>query len=326
MAVSTSFRSDAWGQLGKVYHIHGWETEAAQCYRRAADIQPTEFRWLYYLGMIAYKINPKEAADVLARAIRLNPEYAPAHIYCAYALRRLGRLEGAKCHLERAKGFDPQNPFAELWLGELALTAKQFEAARDHLQRALALNPEQSEAYAAIAQVALVLGDVEAANRYAQAARNPTQYTEMRDPLWWEVIKAGVTARWVAERGRRYLWEGDFEHAATELEVIISDKQKNPEVWLNYGIALLFTERYNEAIVALGNVLAALRHSDNQPKNPEEVADLSAQSYYHLGLAYERTERFEKAIAAYQKVIQLQPDFANTYNALGLAYWKGGID
>ncbi len=58
-------KAAAWGQLGKVYHIHGWEVEAAQCYRRAAEIDPTEFRWLYYLGMITHKTDPQEAEVVL---------------------------------------------------------------------------------------------------------------------------------------------------------------------------------------------------------------------------------------------------------------------
>lgn len=318
-------KAAVWGQLGKVYHIHGWEAEAAQCYRRAAEIDPTEFRWLYYLGMITHKTDPQAAEVVLAQAIRLDPEYPPAHVYYAYALRRLGRFEGAKRHLERAKALDPQNPYPDLWLGELALAAKQFESARDHLRRALTLNPEQSEAHAGLAQVALVLGDREAANRHAQAARKPTAHAEMRDPLWWEVLKEGVTASLYAARGRRYLLEGDFAHAVAELEVLISGAQKDPEVWLNYGVALLFTERYGEAIVALESALAVLRDNEGKKsKNPEGMADLKTESYYNLGLVYYRTGRMEKAIAACQKAIQLEPDFANAYGSLGMVYWETG--
>ena len=75
---------------------------------------------------------------------------------------------------------------------------------------------------------------------------------------------------------------------------------------------------------ALRNTLACLRSHNSQPKNPEEAADLRAQSYYHLGLVYEHTEQIEKAVAAYQKAIQLHPDFVNAYNGLGIAYWKSG--
>ena len=40
----------AWGRLGHIYLAHDWEAEAAQCYLRAAAIEPTEFRWPYFLG------------------------------------------------------------------------------------------------------------------------------------------------------------------------------------------------------------------------------------------------------------------------------------
>ena len=315
----------AWGQLGHVYLIHGWEAEAAQCYRRAVAIDPTEFRWLYLLGRSSCEVNPEEAVDVLAQAISLDSEYTPALVYHAYALRSLGRFEEAKQCLERAKELDPQNPFAELWLGELALTMKRFEAARDHLHQALILNPEQSEAHAAMAQVALALGEVEVANRHAEIARKPTTHAQMRDPLWWEVLKAGVTTPLSVERGIRYLQEDNFERAVAEFAALISDTQKDPEIWLNYGVALLFAERYSEAIAALESALAIL-HSDESRKykNVAEIAHLKVESYYNLGLIYYRTGRTEKAVVACQRAIELEPDFANAYGSLGMVYWEEG--
>ena len=74
----------AWGQLGNIYFVHGWEVAAAECYRGAVKIVPNEFRWLYYLGMTTYKVDPQSAAQTLAAAaIKLDPQYAPAHIYRA---------------------------------------------------------------------------------------------------------------------------------------------------------------------------------------------------------------------------------------------------
>ena len=315
----------AWGQLGHIYLIHGWKVEATQCYRRAVAIDPTEFRWLYFLGRSYCEAHPQEAVDVLVQAISLDSEYTPALIYHAYALRSLGRFGEAKQCLERAKDLDPQNPFAELWLGELALTDKQFETARAHLQRALILNPEQSEAHAAMAQVALALGELEAANRHAKLARKPTTHAQMRDPLWWEVLKAGVTTPLLVERGIQYLQENNFERAVAEFSALISDTQKDPEIWLNYGVALLFAERYSEAIAALESALAIL-HSDESKKykNVAEIAHLKVESYYNLGLIYYRTGRTQKAVVACQRAIELEPDFANAYGSLGRVYWEEG--
>ena len=251
----------AWGQLGNVYFVHGWEVEAAQCYRVAVEIAPNEFRWLYYLGMTTYKTDPQATVQALAEAIKLDPQYAPAHVYRAAALRSLGHLEQAKVHLEAANELDSRNPYASLWLGELAFAAQQFEAARSHLQRALKLNPEQSKAHAAMAQVAMILGEMDAATQHAQASRKRTKYTQMRDPLWWDVLKVGVTAQRYAERGNRYLQQGAFKRAVSELETAISVLDKDSHLWLNYGIALLLNKQYSEATAILENTLVVIRNN-----------------------------------------------------------------
>ena len=314
----------AWGQLGNIYFVHGWEIAAAECYRNAVEIAPNEFRWLYYLGMTTYKIDPQAAVQTLAAAIKLDPQYAPAYIYRAAALRSLGRLAQAKAHLETSNELDSRNPYASLWLGELALTAQQFEAAQTHLQRALELNPEQSEAHAAMAQVARVLGDMEAATEHAQASRKRTKYTQLQDPLWWDVLKLGVTAQRYAERGNRYLQQGDFKRAVSELAVAISGLDKDSHLWLNYGIALLLNKQYRDAIAVLENTLIVIRNNKNTTRNPTEIADLKVQTHYNLGVAYHHDGQTEKAIAAYQKAIQFEPKFADAYGGLGVIYWRTG--
>ena len=118
----------------------------------------------------------------------------PVHLYLASALRILGKFDAARQHLANAKRLQPDNPFSELWLGELAFAQRQLKLARTHLQNALHLNPRQSEAHALMAQVSLALGDKETAKAHAAAARQPSQYSELSDPLWWDVLKAGVTA------------------------------------------------------------------------------------------------------------------------------------
>ena len=314
----------AWGQLGSIYFVHGWEAEAAQCYRSAIEIAPTEFHWLYYLGLITYKVDPQAAAQTLAEAIKLDPHYAPAHIYRAAALRSLGHLEQAKTHLETANALDPQNPYASLWLGELALATQQFEVAQIHLQRALKLNPEQSETHAALAQVAKIFGETDAATQHAQASRKRTKYTPMHDPLWWNVLKLGVTAQRYAERGNRYLQQGDFKRAVSELAIAVSGLDQDPHLWLNYGIALLLNKQPSESIAVLETTLTLIRDTENTTQNPTEIAELKVQSHTNLGLAYYQDGNIEEAITAYQKAVQLAPNFADAYGGLGVIYWRSG--
>ena len=296
----------AWGQLGHVYLSHGWEVPAIACYRQANRLAPDEFRWLYFLGRLTKQHQPEAAVKHLTRALTLDSAYVPAYLYLASALRILGRLDEAQQHLEHAKRLQPNNPFSELWLGEIALLRQQAQLARTHLERALRLNPRQSEAHALMVQVAIALGDKQTAKRHAQAARYPSQYGELSDPLWWDVLRAGVTAPLYLERGRRYMSAGDYASAVAEFEPLISQAQKDVEVRLDYGIALLRTEKYSEAFAVLERAQSLLR-SDKEvrkQKKPHEIAYLKARVYYYIAQIYYETQRTDAAIHTTQKAIR----------------------
>ena len=303
----------AWGRLGHVYLAHEWRDEAAGCYRNAARIESDAFRWLYYLGR-AVDNDPAKAADVYARAIELDSTYAPAHIHYANALRSSGKLKIAGRQFERALELAPRNPFSELRLGQLALSAKQFEKARDHLQRALALNPKQSEVHAALAQVYLALGDRDAANRHTQAAQMPTKYNAMPDPLYEEVGKAGVSKFWFTRRGRRYFMAKDFKRAAEEFAVVVSEDEKNPLIWYLYGVSLLGIERSNEAVAALEHALSASWANDHQNEN-----DL-LKIYNSLAIAHGRAGNPELAEPYLRKALALDPASIRAMNNLAFYY------
>ena len=300
--------ADVWGQLGHVYLSHGWEIPAIPCYRQASVLAPDEFRWLYFLGRLTKQRHPEDAVKHLTRALTLRPGYAPAHLYLAAALRILGRFDEAQRHLERAKHFQPDNPFSELWLGEIALAKRQMKLARKYLEKALHLNPGQSEAHALMAQVAIASGDTQAAKQHAQAARRPSQYGELADPLWWDVLKAGVTATLYAERGRRYMSEGNYASAVTEFEPLISDEQKDIKVWFDYGVSLLYTARHNEALAVLERILSLLDKDIEiqKERSIDEIAYLKAQAYNYIGQIYYEIGQTAAAIRACRMALQFK--------------------
>ena len=302
--------AEVWGQLGHVYLSHRWEVPAMACYRRANTLAPDEFRWLYFLGRLTTRREPEAAVKYLNRALALNDAYAPAHLYLASALRILGKLDKARQHLENAKDLQPDNPFSELWLGEIAFAQRQVELAKTHLEKALRLNPDQSEAHALMAQVATVLGDKETAKKHAQAARQTTRHSELSDPLWWDVLRAGVTAPLHAERGRRYMADGNYVDAVAEFDVLISRTQKDIDVWIDYGVSLHHIERHNDALAALKHAQTLLRSDEDvrKEKKPDEIAYLYAQTYNHIAQIYYETRQTDAAILTGQKAIQLFHD------------------
>ena len=336
--------ADVWGQLGHVYLSHGWEIPAIPCYRQASILAPDEFKWLYFLGRLTKQRQPEAAVKHLTRALTLDSASAPAHLYLASALRILGRFDEARRHLARAQHLQPNNPFSELWLGEIALARQQVKLAQTHLETALRLNPEQSEAHALMAQVAIALGDRQAAKQHAQAARLPSQYGELADPLWWDVLRAGVTAPLYAERGRRYMSEGDYASAVVEFETLISDAQKDIKVWFDYSVSLLYTARHREALAALEHILSLLDKDVEVQKqrSADEIAYLKAQAYNYMGQIYYETGQTAAAIRACRMALQFKKNktdnasqgqlnasdydtfFSNVHANLGVVYENTG--
>jgi tetratricopeptide (TPR) repeat protein len=309
----------AWGKLGHVYMAHDWHAEAIPCYQRATELEPESFRWLYFLGR-SFKSDPAMAADVFARAIALDSTYAPAHVYFAESLKHLGRFSEAQRHYHRAAQLDPLNPYSELRLGQLALSAKRFKAARDHLQRSTELHPEQDKAHSALAQVFLALGDREAAARHAQAARQAGGYKEMNDALWWEVGAAGATAHWFGVRGSRYLRAGHYELAVAELAVAVSIEQEDPTFWLHYGTALINLERFDEAVDALERALAADR--ENKKKvGPAVMEPVLA----NLGVAHGSLGHLDVGINYLEKALTVNPASIEAMNNLAVMYRSHGV-
>ena len=311
----------AWGHLGNVYHVHGWETEAILCYQQAAELDPEAFRWFYLLGLLTYTTNPRAAAVSLHRAIEINPQYVPAYVYHVQALRRMGEIEAAKKQLQRLQQLDASNPYVHLWLGEVALGEKRFEVARHHLQTALKHNPHQSEAHAKISQAYLALGNAKLAKPHAEQARFPSWYREIDDPVWLEVTTLGVTSRWFVERGMRYNRQGDFQRAVDQFSVVISVAQDDPDICLNYGIALYHTQRYTEAAIVLENALVLTSQIQDAPQGAQSQR-LRAECYNHLGLIYRQVDQTKRSINHLQKAVDLFPADTEYRRHLADVYWQ----
>jgi len=71
-----------------------------------------------------------------------------------------------------------------------------------------------------------------------------------------------------------------------------------------------------EAYLAGGNLMAALR----ELKKAESFDPVDHITQYDIGLVYYYRERYDQAIPYFEKAIQLKPDFAPAINGLGNAY------
>ncbi len=80
------------------------------------------------------------------------------------------------------------------------------------------------------------------------------------------------------------------------------------------------TRNLGEAYLGGGNLQAALR----ELKKAESIDPQDHITQYDIGLVYYYRERYDQAIPHFEKAIQLKPDFAPAINGLGNAYSAKG--
>ena len=80
------------------------------------------------------------------------------------------------------------------------------------------------------------------------------------------------------------------------------------------------TRNVGEAYLAGGNLIAALR----ELKKAESFDPDDHITQYDIGLVYYYRERYDQAIPYFERAIQLRPDFAPAINSLGNAYSAKG--
>ncbi|MBA3711708.1 MAG: protein kinase [Pyrinomonadaceae bacterium] len=86
--------------------------------------------------------NWQEAEQEFARAIELDPEYAPARYWYSNLLAMQGRFDESIMQSVIAKGLDPYSPHAEVNYGRALYYSRRYDEAAAHFHKLLEGNPD----------------------------------------------------------------------------------------------------------------------------------------------------------------------------------------
>lgn len=109
-----------------------------------------------------------------------------------------------------------------------------------------------------------------------------------------------------------HLAAGDTSKAELVLSEGIERYQENEELVLVYVDLLYKSDKCEEAVVVLDSASS---------RNPKEFI-----YPFTKGLVYQKNEKYEEAIQAYQKAIEIDPDKLSAYSSIGTCYFNMGVE
>jgi protein O-GlcNAc transferase len=222
------------------HHKAGRLPEAERLYRQVCAADPNHAGGFHRLGVVAHQLGRPDAAELLKRAVTLQPDIAEAHNDLGNVLGAQGKFVQAAACFERAAVLKPD--FADAYYNRgLALgNLGRFGDAAGCFQRALALNPQSALAHAALAATLRELGRrAEAVAHYRRAAALMPNFAGAHNNLANALMELGQP-----------------EEALAHFDRAIALAPSFAPVHYNRGIALRGQSRFTEATASFERAVA----------------------------------------------------------------------
>lgn len=287
----------AWGELGAVYDAHVLSEAAEPCYRRAGQLAPDEFRWIYLLAIVR-EINggtADEIAVLFGRALELRPDYTPAHIRLGDALWRRGEYAAAQAELELALAREPGAAIARRRLGQVLLALDEPRAAAEQLKRAIELEPGDLAAHRTLSRVLMRLGEADRAEEVLRRSRGLEPIHALDDPVHrQEVGRRGISSSRAFARGVAAAQAGVWADAVSDLRIVLDVRPHDASAHFWMGLA---RQGLQEIDVATWHMSRAV-----------ELQPTMAPAWLRLGRLHVASGRLDDAVADYRRALELVPD------------------
>lgn len=256
--------------------------------RTALKLRPDwEFAALFQAQVLQRRSNT-EALDYLAGYLKTYPQAKDARLNYARLLVNEKNYTEARKQFEVLIAEFPQNADVTMAVALLAMQANDYDAAEAQLKRALEINYKDPDA------VRLYLGQLnEERKRFDEALKWYGAVDHGEQYISAQARYAGVLAK-----------QGRLADARQHLQQV-NPQNNQQRVQLAQAEAQLLREanEYQQAFDLLGQALEKL------PANPDLL--------YDHAMAAEKVSRVDVLETNLRKLIQLRPDHAHAYNALG---------
>ncbi|MBI1824366.1 MAG: tetratricopeptide repeat protein [Nitrospirae bacterium] len=258
------------------------------------EVDPDHAEALGLLGDIyANQGKNAQAIAVYQKLFILNPDFNEAYVEVASLYLKEKKFSEAEKTILQLIQRKPKLPVGYYYLGRLYFDEQKYKESAEKYKEALRLESGYEPAWMGLGLIYETEGNL------AKALQNYQKFLEI----------AGPNHREPRYRIIQILFQQRaFVEAKKELEELL--KLDPNDIEGNFKLALLYAEQKNYAR-AIHLLITAIQRRGNDPK----LVD-------YLGSLYEANNENEKAIKAYQAVIEIDKTFTDSYIHLASLYLK----
>lgn len=298
----------AYGQLGQLYLAYDLAEAARPTFENAAALDPADFRWPYYLGVILEGEGDFEAAAAsFEKALALSPNDLAARVRLGRAQIELERLDAAEASFRKALELEPRLAAAFAGLGKIAALRGDPARAAESFRKALELQPQASSLHHPLGMALRDLGDLEGAR--AHLDQNRQGNVLIPDPLMRELTRLVRSAQFHLKAGNRAAARGDLELARGEYERATELAPGDATPLYNLGKILAETGDPAGAIARFEAAIA---------REPEH-----RDAHFNLATTLARLGRFGEAAEHFNTACRIDPHDLEAHLGRGMALLLG---
>jgi len=293
--------STAYGEMGKLLMAAQYPEPAEACFLNAQSLDPSDFRWPYYLAHL-YRTQGDLAKSrtLFERALELRPEDVDALVWLGNVYLLLGLPDSAETPFAKALSLEPGSVSARYGLGRVALARNDPRRAVTYLEEVLKLDPEAAGAHYPLSQAYNAIGETARANEHLRQRRE--REILPADPLMVELDTLVSSPQTYETMGIRALDRKDWTGAAAVFRRGLELQPDSPSLKFRLATAL--------------NMMGDSKASESLF---EEIVRSSPDYFpaqYSLGLTLQSKGRHNDAVERFSAAIKQRPDYSEARVAL----------
>ena len=299
----------AWMKFGLIYDANGFDTLAALCYEQALNLDNSNPKWWYWLGLVRADLGDFEAAmAAVEQSVTLDPTYSAAPRQLGLWFLQLGDVNAAEAAFERAMKINAGDPSTLLGMARVALEKDNSQKAAALLEAVIQRAPQYDFARLLLGTAYRRLGRLdEAETQFAKGAGSKPIY---EDPWREEVLAYRTGYAGIILEADRLLARGQGAALINKLEALRRD----------YPDDVVVSDKLAEAYEQSGRSQEALRILEAIAQgHPEHV-----MTHLKLSDYYASSGRLDQAIAQVRMAVNLNPELGTSHRQLGKLLSQSG--